>query len=176
MSIASELQTTYENLNTQVTAQDTLVTQLQQALAEKASPLETLEATSNGTYTPNISDGYKGFSSVTVNVPSALVSSTMVKTITSSSATATGISVTVPSTGTYNFRFSCGSTNTSGTWTTQLYKNSSAISDATATWSSYEGTYSGNIECTEGDIIEIYAQSRSSSYRNIVGQLVAIPV
>lgn len=100
----------------------------------------------------------------------------MAATRNSTTIGATGIFVTIPTTGTYNLRFSCGRTSTSGTWTTQLYKNGTAISGATATWSSYQGTYNGNITCAAGDRIEIYARSYSSSTRNIVGQLVAVPV
>ena len=87
--------------------------------------------------------------------------------------TATGISITVPKSGTYRFKFSAGRTNTSGTWTAQLYKNGSAISDATATWSSYQGTCSKDITCNANDKIEIYAKTRGTSYRAIISQLVA---
>lgn len=106
------------------------------------------------------------------NTP-VLVSSTMVHTCTSTTATATGISVTVPRDGTYRFKFSCARTNTSGTWTAQLYKNGSAISGATATWSSYQGSYNGTVQCKANDKIEIYAKSRGTSYRLMTGQLVA---
>ena len=102
-----------------------------------------------------------------------LVSSTMAHTCTSTSATATGISITVPRAGTYRFRFPCARTNTSGTWTAQLYKNGTAVSGATATWNQYQGTCSADVQCNANDKIEIYAQSRGSSYRLITGQLVA---
>ena len=102
-----------------------------------------------------------------------LSSSTLAYTCTSTSARATGISITIPKDGTYRFKFSAGRTSTTGTWTTQLYKNGSAISGATATWSSYQATYTGDIACNAGDVIEIYAQSRGSTYRSIISQLVA---
>ena len=102
-----------------------------------------------------------------------LCSSTLAYTCTSTSMTKTGISVTIPKNGTYRFKFSAGRTSTSGTWTAQLYKNGSAISSATATWSQYQGTYSGDIACNANDTIEIYARSRGTSYRAIISQLVA---
>ena len=102
-----------------------------------------------------------------------LVSSTMAHTCTATTATATGISITVPRAGTYRFKFSCARTNTSGTWTAQLYKNGTAVSGATATWNQYQGTYDGTVTCAANDKIEIYATSRGTSYRLITGQLVA---
>lgn len=146
-------------------------------------PSGTLNITTNGGH------DVKNYASVNVNVASSggitipntisegntpvLVSSTMAHTCTSTYATATGISITVPRAGTYRFKFSCARTNTSGTWTAQLYKNGSAISNATATWSSYQGSYNGTVTCAANDKIEIYAKSRGSSYRLITGQLVA---
>lgn len=100
-------------------------------------------------------------------------SSTLAATINSTSMTATGISITIKKAGTYRFKFGAGRTSTSGTWTTQLYKNGSAISGATATWSSYQGTCTKDVSCAAGDVIQIYGRSRSTYYRLIVGQLVA---
>lgn len=102
-----------------------------------------------------------------------IASNIMVKTITNIDMTATGIKIVVPKTGTYRFKFACGRTNLTGDWTTQLYKNGSAISGAVSTWSSYEGYCISDISCDLGDEIEIYAQSRGTNYRNIIGQLVA---
>ena len=112
-------------------------------------------------------------STITAGDTPVLISSTMAHTCTSTSATATGISITVPRAGTYRFKFSCARTNTSGTWTAQLRKNGTAVSGATATWSQYQGTCSADIQCNANDKIEIYAQSRGTSYRLITGQLVA---
>lgn len=102
-----------------------------------------------------------------------LSSDTLASTINSTSMTNTGISVTIKKAGTYRFKFGCGRTSTSGTWTTQLYKNGSAVSGATVTWSSYQGTCKADVTCAAGDVISIYGRSRSSTYRLIVGQLVA---
>lgn len=112
-------------------------------------------------------------STITAGDTPVLSSSTLAYTCTSTGMTKSGISVTIPRAGTYRFKFSCGRTNTSGTWTAQLYKNGSAISNATATWNQYQGTYNGTVSCAAGDVIEIYVRSRGSSYRLIVGQLVA---
>lgn len=102
-----------------------------------------------------------------------IASNVMVKTISDSNITATGIKIVVPKTGTYRFKFACGRTNITGDWTTQLYKNGSAISGAVSTWSNYEGYCIADVSCDSGDEIEIYAQSRGTNYRNIIGQLVA---
>ena len=102
-----------------------------------------------------------------------IVSNVMAKTIADSNITATGIKIVVPKTGTYRFKFACGRTNITGDWTTQLYKNGSAISGAVSTWSNYEGYCIADVSCDSGDEIEIYAQSRGTNYRNIIGQLVA---
>lgn len=102
-----------------------------------------------------------------------LASSEIAKIVATTTVTATGIKVTIPKTGTYRFRFSCGRTNTSDDWTTQLYKNDSAVSGAIVTWSTYMGDCTADIECSAGDTVEIYAKSRGSNYRNIVGQLIA---
>lgn len=92
----------------------------------------------------------------------------------STSMAATGIYVTVPKAGTYRFKFTAARTSTSGTWTTQLYKNGSAVSGATATWSSRQGECSADISCAANDRIEIYTRtgSTSNSY-TIVGMLAA---
>lgn len=146
-------------------------------------PSGTLNITTNGTH------DVKNYASAQVSVaggggitiPSAITggdtpvlsSSTLAYTCTSTSMTKSGISVTIPRAGTYRFKFSCGRTSTSGTWTAQLYKNGSAISNATATWSQYQGTYDGTVSCAAGDVIEIYVRSRGSNYRLIASQLVA---
>ena len=146
-------------------------------------PSGTLNITTNGTH------DVKNYASATVSVQSSggitipntitggdtpvLASSTLAYTCTATSMTNTGISVTIPRAGTYRFKFSCGRTSTSGTWTAQLYKNGSAVSGATATWSQYQGTYNGTVSCAAGDTITIYARSRGTNYRSIIGQLVA---
>lgn len=112
-------------------------------------------------------------SNITAGDTTVLSSSTLAYTTTSTSMSKTGISISIPKSGTYRFKFSCGRTSTSGTWTAQLYKNGSAVNGATATWSQYQGTCSADITCNAGDTIEIYARSRGSSYRAIIGQLVA---
>lgn len=112
-------------------------------------------------------------STITAGNTPVLSSSELAFTTTSTTMTATGISITIAKAGTYRFKFSAARTSTSGTWTAQLYRNGSPIIGATATWSSYHGTYSGDIACSAGDVIQIYACSRSSIYKTTVGQLVA---
>lgn len=127
-------------------------------------------------------DGYShGGSSGGIGLPDTIIagdtpiiaSNVMVNTIASTDMTATGIKIVVPKTGTYRFKFACGRTNITGDWTTQLYKNGVAIRGAVSTWSSYEGYCIADVSCDSGDEIEIYAQSRGTNYRNIIGQLVA---
>lgn len=102
-----------------------------------------------------------------------IASNVMVKTIADNNIIATGIKIVVPKTGTYRFKFACGRTNITGDYTTQLYKNGVEISGAVATWSNYEGYCIADVSCDSEDEIEIYAQSRGTNYRNIIGQLVA---
>lgn len=102
-----------------------------------------------------------------------LASSVMSTIIATTTVSATGIKVIIPVDGTYRFKFSCGRTNTTDDWTTQLYKNDVAVSGAIATWSTYAGMCTADISCSAGDTIEIYARSRGTNYRNIISQLVA---
>lgn len=102
-----------------------------------------------------------------------LASSVLSVIVNTTTITATGIKVTIPIDGTYRFKFSCGRTNTTDDWTTQLYKNDVVVSGATAIWSTYAGECTVDISCSAGDIIEIYARSRGTNYRNIIGQLIA---
>lgn len=86
----------------------------------------------------NIQSGGEGLPSViTAGDTAILSSSTLAYTCTNTSMTATGISITIPKNGTYRFKFSAGRTSTSSTWTTQLYKNGTAISGTIATWNQY---------------------------------------
>lgn len=101
-----------------------------------------------------------------------VLSSKLVTTLATVNNTATGISVTVPKSGTYRFKFSCGRTNTTGDWTTQLYKNGAAVPDATVLWNAYQGSCTADISCDAGDNIEIYGFTRGTNYRSIIGQLV----
>lgn len=134
---------------------------------------EILETLAGKTAGGGTSDGITIPTEIKAGDTPVLFSTTMAHTCTSTSATATGISITVPRAGTYRFKFACARTNTSGTWTAQLRKNGTAVSGATATWNQYQGTYSGDIQCNANDKIEIYAQSRGTSYRLITGQLIA---
>lgn len=144
----------------EVNTQSTLISEIAETLANK---------TAGG----GAGGGLTIPTTITAGDTPVLFSSTMAHTCTSTTATATGISITVPRAGTYRFKFSCARTNTSGTWTAQLRKNGTAVSNATATWNQYQGSYSGDIQCNANDKIEIYATSRGTSYRLITGQLIA---
>lgn len=110
---------------------------------------------------------------ITAGDTPVLASDVMAKIMATTTVTATGIKVTIPLEGTYRFKFSCGRTNTTDDWTTQLYKNDAPVSGATVIWSTYAGECTADISCSAGDTVEIYARSRGTNYRNIIGQLVA---
>lgn len=110
---------------------------------------------------------------ITAGDTPVLASSVMSYTRNATSMEASGIKITVPRAGTYRFKFSCARTATSGTFTTQLYKNGSAVSGATATWTNRQGSCSANISCNANDTIEIYCRSGSTSNYTILGQLIA---
>lgn len=156
MSVQSQI----SRIEGEVSGQTTLIQQIKTALEGKTAG----GGGGGGITVPD---------TITAGDTPVLVSTTMSHTCTSTSATATGISITVPRAGTYRFKFSCARTNTSGTFTAQLRKNGTAISGATATWNSYQGSYDGTVQCNANDKIEIYATSRGISYRLITGQLVA---
>ena len=132
---------------------------------------DTYDVTNYATAIVNVSSSLPA--TITAGDTPILSSSELVYTCNSTTMTNTGIFITVPKAGTYRFKFSCGRTNTSGTWTTQLYKNGSAISGATASWSSYQGTYNGTVNCNANDVITIYAKTPNTYSRSIIGQLVA---
>ena len=157
------------------------IKQIIQSMIEKSNTV-TGKSDANLTFAiQSIIDGYGQSGSTGRGLPDTveagdtpiIVSNVMVKSISNSNITATGIKIVVPKTGTYRFKFACGRTNITGDWTTQLYKNGSAISGAVSTWSNYEGYCIADVSCDSGDEIEIYAQSRGTNYRNIIGQLVA---
>lgn len=97
----------------------------------------------------------------------------MVETHTSS-ASASGVKVTCAKTGTYKVSWMAVRNTTSGTNSTQLYINGSAYGSAETTWTrSYgQSVVLTNVQLTEGQVVEVYARARSTSYYVMVGNLI----
>lgn len=92
--------------------------------------------------------------------------------------TDTGISITIPVTGTYRLKWSAARNGTSGTNSTQLYRtrngSTSAIGTEITNWTSYYiQNNSLDIACNEGDVITVYARSRSTGNFVAAGNLSA---
>lgn len=151
-------------------------------------PSGSLNIVENGTYdvsekaSVNVDISTKIPDNPTAGNTPVLQSSTLAVTKTSTLISATGIYVEIPKTGTYRFKYSGARTETSGTFTAQLYRSSGTgqatpidTPSTTIVWNSVRGYYTGDIPCTAGDRIEIWARnggSTSSTYI-IVGQLTA---
>lgn len=126
-------------------------------------------------------------SSATINIYGFLISikwdlseftkitlASAVKDISTTSTGATGIYIDIPKNGTYKFNLHAAQSSSTGTWTIQLYKNASPISNAKITsWKNTHGRYIGNIDCNKGDRIEVYIVQRPSGKRTNIYTLFA---
>lgn len=83
--------------------------------------------------------------------------------------------ITVAKTGTYDVYWTAYRTNTSGTWGTQLYIDSTAYGTAQTTFSNYfQEVHLSNVSLTENQTVSVYGRSRGSNYYLYVGQLTII--
>lgn len=130
--------------------------------------------------------------SVTVAVPTEIpdtpsagntpvdISGTTMAIIASADMTNTGISISIPKTGTYRFKYIGARTTVNNNITAKLYRTPSegspeAISGTDIVWETNNvgGYYTGDIACTEDDVITVFGKVGSSGGKIILGQLTA---
>lgn len=92
------------------------------------------------------------------------------------SYTATDATLTIAKTGTYTVTWTGWRNNSGNTAGSQLYINGTAYGSAVTT---FTGTYGQvvtltDVELSQGDVIEVRARARSTSYRMYVSNLVAM--
>lgn len=137
--------------------------------------VEALSVTENGTYT---APSGKAYSPVTVNVSGGGGKNIQyyagMKSIAKSSLSSTGVKVTVEKTGNYKISWMAARGSSSGTMSTRLYVNSSAKDTERTTWTQTYGQQItiSSFALTEGQTVEIYGKSGSTSRYVMVGQLV----
>ena len=83
---------------------------------------------------------------------------------TSTTVTQIGDSIKCPTAGTVTVKASGYRSNTSGTWSAQVYKNGTAVSGATATFSGNTWTLDKDITVAANDVLTIRGRSRGTSY------------
>lgn len=90
------------------------------------------------------------------------------------SYTATGVKLTVAKTGTYTVSWMGYRNTNGGTNGSQLYINNSAFGSANTTFTNTYGHFVklNNVSLTAGQVIEVRARSRSTSYYMAVGNLI----
>lgn len=96
--------------------------------------------------------------------------------ISSTSYVATDVSLTVTQSGTYKVMWVGWRNTTSGTSGTRLYINGTAYGSAATT---FQGSYGqsvnlSGVELDAGDVVTVYARSRSTSYRMYAANLVIV--
>ena len=91
-----------------------------------------------------------------------------------SSLSASGVKVTCAKSGTYKISWMAARNTTSGTSSTRLYISGSAYGTEVTTWTNSYGqsVVLNNVQLTEGQVVEVYARARSTSYYTLVGNLI----
>lgn len=89
---------------------------------------------------------------------------------------ATGLELEVAKSGTYTITWTGWRASSSGTSGSQLYKNGTAVGSAVTT---FTGTYGQVVTLTNqslsaGDVLEVYARSRNTSYAMYVANLIIV--
>lgn len=93
-----------------------------------------------------------------------------------SSLSDSGVTLTIPAAGTWRLKWVAFRTNTSSsyTWSTRLYKGSTAVGTEVTSWTqSYYQLNSLDLTCAKDDVIHIYARGRGGTYYVFVGMLTA---
>ena len=85
-------------------------------------------------------------------------------TTTSATIGQIGSTFTVQTAGVYRINAFGWRSNTSGTWAMTIYKNGSAVTGGTVSWTSNRGVSSAEVTCAVNDVISIYGQSRGTNY------------
>ena len=143
------------------------------AVVVGAVPTETAAVTANGTYTPSAG---KFFSQVSVDVPDPpnVQGYPGTGSVSATAYTATGVKLTVAKTGTYKVSWMGARNTTSGTSGSQLYIDDAAYGSAVTTFtSSYaQSVVLTDVALTAGQVVEVWARARSTSYVMLVGNLI----
>lgn len=131
--------------------------------------------TENGTYYP-ADDNADGYSVIEVDVSGSMNTQVncQAKEVAQTNLTATGLKITVAETGTYNISWTAWRSSSTGTMSTRLYVDGEAKDTDRTTWTR---TYGQQISITgfaltEGQLVEVYARSGSTSRYVDVANLV----
>lgn len=156
------------------------------AVTVAAIPSQYIEPTGNKSITENGSNiDVASYATVTVSVSGsggglATVASLASSAIANSAYTATNISVTIAVAGTYTLAWDGARTSTSGTSGSRIYRtrNGTTSSIGTSVTTFNMGSYAQHNELTNqsfqvGDVLTIYARSRSNTYYMYVSNLIA---
>lgn len=143
------------------------------AVVVGAVPTETAAVTANGTYVPSAG---KFFSQVSVDVPDPpnVQGHHGTGSVSATAYTATGVKLTVAKTGTYKVSWMGARNTTSGTSGSQLYIDGAAYGSAVTTFTSNyaQSVVLTDVVLTAGQVVEVWARARSTSYVMLVGNLI----
>jgi hypothetical protein len=112
-------------------------------------------------------DSSGGLPNVIVAGDTPILASWTGKTVSTNTITDTGLSVTIPKNGTYRLYIPATKSGmgSSGNPTITVYKNGVATDKVVSVTSTTPTTpYSIDVECTEGDVIGLYATGYKASY------------
>ena len=133
----------------------------------------TLNATQNGTYTPQSLGMY---TTVNVNVPSGSSMNVQVAQSTTRATSSTYtevISLTCSTAGKYDIYWDCFRSSTGGTSGSQLYIGGTEHGSANTSFTNHiQNNHLTNVTLTANQTVSVYARSRGSNYYAYVGTLV----